>query len=60
METSKLQQQTIDMTGAYDERKRTFDVLRNLSLDDEKRAAAVEAYKRANAEFERQKSALLK
>lgn len=48
------------MVGAYDERKRTFDVLRNLSLSDEKRAKAIEDYKRANAEFERQKSALLK
>lgn len=60
MEPSKLQQQTVEMVGAYDERKRTFDVLRNLSLSDEKRAKAIEDYKRANAEFERQKSALLK
>ena len=59
-ELSKIAQSTTDMIAAYDERKRTFDALRDLSMDDEKRAAAVEAYKKADREFNAAKNAVIK
>lgn len=60
MDKTKLQQQTADLIGSYDERRRTFDALRDQTMDDTKRQAAIDAYKKANAEFERQKAATLK
>lgn len=51
-EKQKLQQRTIDLTGAYDERKRLFDNLRRLEMDDDERAAAIDEYKAASKHFD--------
>lgn len=59
-EMTKLGEATRDFVAAYDERTRTFNVLRSLTLDDEARKEAVENYKAANRAFEAAKAALLK
>lgn len=46
-EPSKLQDQTTAFTSAWDERKRTFDRLRDLRLTDEARETAIAEYKAA-------------
>lgn len=51
---------TLDMTATYDERRRTFDRLRNLSLSDPDLKQAIEDYKNANRAFEKAKAELLK
>lgn len=51
-ELSKLAQKTNDLTSAYDERKRTFDKLRDLNLTDEQRTAAIDDYIAAAKHFD--------
>lgn len=53
---SKLQQKTIDYVAAYDERKRLFERLRDLRLDDAARQTAVEEYAAAAAKFDKLRS----
>lgn len=59
-ELSKLAQATIELTGAWDERKRTFDRLRDLKLSDEDRQKALADYTEASAHFEKLRSAVVK
>lgn len=59
-EPSKLQQQTIDFTSAWDEHKRTFDRLRDLMMDDEQRKEALDEYLKAARAFETARAALSK
>lgn len=51
---------TSELTGSYDERKRTFDALRNPMLSEDERKAAIDTYKAANRAFEAAKAAILK
>ena len=57
---NKLSELTAEVTAAYDERKRTFDALRDPMLDETQRQVAIDAYKKANRTFEAAKNALLK
>lgn len=59
-ELTKLGALTNDYTGAYDERTRTFNDLRNLSTDDERRAEQITAYQEAAKAFETARAAILK
>jgi hypothetical protein len=59
-ELSKLAEKTVNTTSAWDERKRLFDRLRDLTLNDEDRKKAIEAYKVADREFTAAKTDLLK
>ena len=52
MALSKAAQATADLTSAYDVRQRLFDRLRDLNLDDEKRAEAVADYVAAAKAFD--------
>lgn len=49
---TQLAQSHIDLTSAYDERKRLFDKLRNLYLDDDARQEAVAEYAVAAERFD--------
>lgn len=42
----------VDLVGAYDERKRLFDRLRDLNLNDEDRKTAEADYLKAAANFD--------
>jgi hypothetical protein len=55
-EPSKLQEQTTAFTAAWDERKRTFDRLRDLRLTDEARTEAIADYKAALKTFDEQRA----
>lgn len=57
---NKFSELTSELTAAYDERKRTFDALRDPMLDEMQRQVAIDAYKKANRTFEAAKNALLK
>lgn len=60
MEPTKLAKQINDLTSAYDERKRLFDKLRNLNLDDDAITAIVKEYGQAAKEFDNQRANLIK
>jgi hypothetical protein len=49
-----------EMLGAYDERTRTFNALRNPHGDPERRRAEIAAYNAANKAFEAAKANALK
>ena len=55
---TKLQEQTRNLIGAYDEQQRTFDALRNAYLTDEARQEAIDAYNAASTNFDKLRGAL--
>lgn len=57
---SKLQEQTVNLTAAYDERKRLFDKLPDLRLTDVDRATAIADNKAAAVEFDKLRAAITK
>jgi hypothetical protein len=59
-ELSKLTQQTVDLTSAYDDRKRLFDRLRDLKMNDEARAEALKLYETAAKHFDKLRSTIVK
>lgn len=59
-ELTKIAQTTNDLTSAWDERRRCFDALRNLNLDDETRKTKIIKYLAAAADFEKLRQELLK
>jgi hypothetical protein len=59
-ELSNLAHVTNDFTAAWDERKRLFERLRDLRLNDDDRKAAIADYKKACKHFDELRAALLK
>lgn len=57
---SKAARQHVEMASAWDERKRTFDRLRDLRLTDEDRTAALEEYRAASKLFDDARATTLK
>lgn len=57
---SKLAQRTVELTSAWDERKRLFDRLRDLKMDDDARATAIKDYAAAAKHFEDLRSSFTK
>jgi hypothetical protein len=57
---SPLKQLTIDLTAAFDERSRLFEILRSLYLTDEERQNALEQYSVAANLFDNLRSTILK
>lgn len=56
---STLQQQTVDLTSAWDERRRLFDRLRDLRLTDKRRKELLTEYKAAASHFDSLRDAIL-
>jgi len=59
-ELSNLTHVTNDFTAAWDERKRLFEKLRSLTMNDEDRKATIAEYKAASKKFDELRTALLK
>jgi len=57
---TKLQAADIEMVAAYDERKRLFDRLRDLRLNDEDRAQVRSDYAAAAKRFDELRAKLVK
>lgn len=56
---TQLAQSHIDLTSAYDERKRLFDKLRNLNLDEGERLEVAKEYVAAADLFDTLRSGIL-
>lgn len=57
---SKLQQQAVDLTSAWDERQRLFNELRNLNHDDERRQQNLTDYLAASRHLDEVRKGLEK
>lgn len=57
---SQMTQQDIELIGAYDERKRLFDQLRDLRLNDDRRKEIRSDYAAAAKRFDELRAKLVK